>query len=148
MRRGRPPLGVLTVEHLEGSPLEKTRLRAILASLSGAITIEEACAQSHVARTRFFALRDRALSAALVSLVPGKPGRRPKSRSSDSARIEELERTVARLQAAIVAERARTELALVMPDRLRPGKVPRGKKASWNRRGTTAAARDGATTSV
>jgi hypothetical protein len=114
MRVGRPPLGPEHVEKLEGSQVEKERLRVMLESLSGSLRVQDACRELGLGRSRFHELRTKALQGALDGLAPGVPGRPRKQRDVRTPRELELEREVGALRDQLVAERARSELALVM----------------------------------
>jgi transposase-like protein len=116
---GRRPLGIDLVERMSGPPQAKERLMAVLESLGGEATIEELAKILGVRRTRFYELRDRALEGALAALVEGRRG--PRARLVD-VRDKELSRLQSEndeLRVQLVAERVRTELALVMPQVLR-----------------------------
>ncbi len=118
MRVGRPPMGPALVDGLEGGELEKERLKAILETLSGRCTIEEACSSVGLARSRFLELRDRVLSGGLEALEPGVPGRPPKRTEVDSQEHEELRRLAGWLREELEISRVRTEIALVCPEHL------------------------------
>lgn len=111
----RPPLGVAHVDRLEGGRREKERLRAILATITGEMSVEEACTLMGVGETRFADLRRGVLEAALASLEPGVPGRPRKRELVESARVAALERERDELLIGYRAEQVRTQIALVMP---------------------------------
>jgi transposase-like protein len=111
----RPPLGVGHVDRLEGGRREKERLRAILAAITGEMSVEEACARMGVGETRFADLRRAALEAALASLEPGIPGRPRKSSTSEADEVAKLRRERDELLISYRAEQVRTQIALVMP---------------------------------
>jgi len=127
MRVGRPPLKSGHVDGLEGPGREKERLRAILETLAGEVTIETACAELDLSRSHFYELRARALQAALDGLIPGVPGRKPKIASVEISEVQRLERESAFLRQELDIARVRTELALVMPNVLREPVRPGGK---------------------
>jgi len=123
MTRGRPPLKSGQVDGLEGPEASKERLRVILESLSGDLTVAQACEQLGIGETRYHALRREALSGALEALAPRAPGRPRREESPEERRIKELEAHVADLEEEIVSQRVRLELALTMPHVL---KIPEG----------------------
>lgn len=126
MRVGRPPMKSALVEGLEGEAREKARLRAMLETLSGERTLEEACEALDLSRSRFCELRERALQAALDGLIPGVPGRKPKVREVEASEVDKLEREVEYLREELKIAWVRTELAMTMPKSLRapkPGKA-------------------------
>ncbi len=135
MRIGRPPLREAHVDALEGTELEKERLKAILLTLSGKVPVEEACQQLGLRRSRFNELRKEALQAALDGLVPGVPGRPPKATLVDAGVVSDLERELGWLREELELSRVRTEIALVMPEILRePVSEPPGKSPARARR--------------
>jgi transposase-like protein len=125
-RRGRRPQGPALVDSLPGSSVEKQRLAAILATLAGEVTIEEACARVGLSSSRFFELRERALEAALEALVPRLPGRPVQVRELDAQEHEALRRENRWLKEEVQISRTRVELALLMPELFaeRVGKWP------------------------
>ena len=118
MRVGRPPLGPALVDGLEGGELEKERLRAMLATLAGTCTIDEACSSVGLGRSRFLELRERALEGGLEALAPGVPGRPPKRVEVGAEELDGLRQTVDWLRVELETSRLRTEIALVMPEHL------------------------------
>ena len=58
-RRGRKPTGTKLVEHLEGSERAKTRLKAILETLSGQRSIPEVCEELGIQESMFHACAAR-----------------------------------------------------------------------------------------
>jgi hypothetical protein len=127
----RPNKGVAHVDAVEGPAEAKERLKAVLETIAGTTTVEEACAALGVSPTRFDQLRAAALLGAVEALSPRPPGR-PASERPDPAvlglreRVEELERENQRL-------RVREEVAIRAPGLLDPdGK--RGVSSEGTRR--------------
>ncbi|MCZ7607573.1 MAG: hypothetical protein M5U25_16200 [Planctomycetota bacterium] len=87
MTRGRPPLKSALVDALPGPEEDKRRLRLILATVSGELTVAQACEQLGVGETRFFDLRRQALESALAGIAPREPGRPQQQESPEAARI-------------------------------------------------------------
>jgi hypothetical protein len=114
----RPNKGILHVESLEGDEASKRRLRAVLATISGELSVEEACALLCVSPSRFHELREEALSGALEALSPRPAGRPPAPK--EDAEMAALRRENAELRHDLEAARTRAEVALVLPGLLRP----------------------------
>jgi hypothetical protein len=125
-RRGRKPTGALLVDRLEGSERAKARLRIILQTLAGQLTIPEACAELDIQESMFHKLRAEVLRAALGRLEPRPLGRPPSpTTASDSA--ADLEAENQRLRIELRAALVREELAEKLPRLSRPPD-PRGEK--------------------
>lgn len=123
-RAGRPATGPGLADGLEGSVLARRRTKAILSTVSGELTIEEAGARLGIGRTRFFDLRREALQDLCRRMEPKPIGRPRRDRRSGECRalekrIEELERE--RDRALVRAEVAEGRLAV-----WRQGTSPRG----------------------
>ncbi len=120
MPAGRPSDGLAHVDRLEGDEESKRRLRILLATLTGEMTVVDACERLSVTESRLHELRRQALEGALARLAPGVPGR-PKSAEEPSAqRLGELERELRELKIELQASYVRTEIALAMPHLLTP----------------------------
>jgi transposase-like protein len=130
---GRRPLGIDLVERMAGPPQAKERLMAVLESLGGEATIAELAQILGVGRTRFYELRDRALEGALSALVEGHRGPRPRLHDVHEKELSRLQSENDELREQLVAERVRTELALVMPQVLRDRTLAHPK--GWAKRG-------------
>lgn len=120
-RMGRPPIGSKLVDRLEGSPLAKARLRAILDSLTGESSAIDAARSIEINEPRFHALRTRTLQEALTGLEPRKPGRKPKQVDPKDEEIARLKGELERAQHALRSLDVRLELAVA-------GVAPRSKK--------------------
>lgn len=114
----RPPKGPDLVDTIEGSDFARERLRAVLETVAGQITIKEACARLGIGEARFHVLRRQVLETAMADLAP-KPIGRPAapSPSPETTRVAELEAQVAELSLELEASRVREELALALPGR-------------------------------
>lgn len=122
----RPTLGAEHVEKLSGERETKSRLRLILLTLSGELSVNVAAEQMGVCPSRFHELRDEALMGALDALSPRPPGRRPKE-ATTSERVLELEGELNRTRYELEVERVRAELLLTMPEVVRgKARPPRG----------------------
>jgi len=133
MGRGRPPVGLGHVDRLLGPISSKQRLRVILASLTGGMTVDEACRELGVGEARFHVLRRDALEGALSALAPSRTGRPPSPEpTADDRRIMELEQELEELKLDLYASRVRERLALTMPHVLHD---PHGERPSEKKSG-------------
>lgn len=132
-RRGRPPSGAELVEGItRGSESARRRLGAILRTLSGDWTIEQAGRELGIGRSRFQAMRSRFLEEATALLEPRPPG----PRRHVPSEAEREEDRVADLELELRAARVREELAAVLPRVLKPKAAapPPAKKKRRTRR--------------
>ncbi|MFH0909903.1 MAG: hypothetical protein V1918_00090 [Planctomycetota bacterium] len=111
----RRPSGAELVEGAEGTEGAKARLKVILETIARMKSIAEACADLGMGEAGFHKLRTRVIQEAVAGLEPRKPGRKPKERSAEAARIVDLEAEVARLERELKASRIREEIAVTMP---------------------------------
>ena len=114
MTRGRPPLGPEIVDRLEGSPQAKDRLRTILRTLSGEITIPQACMELGIGQSRFHQMRGEVLQDMLRGLE-GKPRGRPPDAQDPGPGVQDLGQQVLALTADLRASQIREELAIMLP---------------------------------
>jgi hypothetical protein len=135
MPGGRPPSGSKLVEDLDGSEHAKRRLVAIIETLAGKLSIDEACTSVDVRPSEFHKLRARLLQEALQSLEPRPAGRPPKVVTEGDARAAALEREVQNLKMELRAMRVREELIAAMPHlaNRQPGKKGRGARRDGDR---------------
>ena len=134
MGRGRPPLGAKHVERLDGTSSAKQRLATILRTLSGELTVEEACSELDISPAHFHRLREETLQQALASLEPGKPGRPAEEPDAGVDRVRELEDQVRELSVELRASQIREEIAILMPHLRTPSPVGSKKKSRRRRR--------------
>jgi transposase-like protein len=113
-RRGRKPTGTSLVEHLEGSERAKSRLKAILETLSGQRTIPEVCEELGIRESMFHRVRSEVLQTALDRLEP-RPLGRPSQPPPQDLRVAEMEEENLRLQLELKAAEVRRELAEKLP---------------------------------
>jgi transposase-like protein len=126
MGRGRPPKGSSLVDGLEAPSEVKKRLKVILETLSGALSVAEACKRLGVSQTRLHELRQEALRAAAAGLEPKQVGRPRKPAPREDSQVEQLEQEIRHLRLELRFAQAREEIAMTMPHVL----VPRDKAAS------------------
>lgn len=115
-KRGRPVKGPEKIDSLEGSADAKRRLQVIMQSLSGELSLAEACDELGMEKSAFYRMRDKALSGALSSLEPKEAGRpRSPEPTEQQHYIAELEAQTQELRIALEAAQIREELAIAMP---------------------------------
>ena len=115
VRRGRPPKGSGLVDGLDGSEHARERLRLILDSLAGKVSVEEACRKLDISEARFHSMRNEVLQAGLGRLEPGPMGRPPAPSEAEGSEVVSLREEVRHLKQALVASQLREELAIAMP---------------------------------
>ena len=123
----RPPEGVRHVDRLEGPEDLKWRLRVLLDTLAGRVSVAQACEELGVSESRLHELRREALEGALGALMP-KPAGRPATAETTTEREKELEGRIQELEVDLQAALVRTELALAMPELFRSKKNSRRRK--------------------
>lgn len=122
MSRGRPPLGPGLADRVEGSAPAKERLKIILATIAGQVTVAEACEKLGVNEARFHELRTEWLQASVALLEPKPLGRPATQVSPEVTEIASLKLQVQELKIDLRAAQIREELALLMPHVLQPRK--------------------------
>jgi transposase len=90
-------MGAKLAQHLDGSEMAKLRLEAILSTITGELTIKEACQRLGISEARLYQLRTAVLEAGLACLEPRPAGRPPRVNSGES---EEIARLKAQLEDA------------------------------------------------
>jgi transposase len=118
--RGRKPAGPDYVEHLGGSAKAKERAKAVLETLAGQITVQEACRRLGIGAAFFGRLRKRFLPGGVPALEDRPAGRRPRQASAAEQRIEQLETDLQQTRLDLQAAQLREEIALTMPHLLHP----------------------------
>ncbi len=114
MKPGRKPAGPKLVEGLPGSDYAKKRLQQILRSISGEVTIEDACAELEISRTRFYDLRQSLLEDMVENLEP-RPAGRPPQKPEVPEEVTLLERRILQLELELKATHVRAELNTFLP---------------------------------
>jgi hypothetical protein len=112
-------MGPRLVHNLDGSDRAKERWEVILATMTGELTIREACDRLGIEEAMFFRLRTQALQAGLARLEPRRAGRPPRPSSPESERIAELEDELQDTEHELKAMEVRLELAETMPQLVR-----------------------------
>lgn len=129
----RPPAGVGHVDRLDGPEELKWRLRVLLETLVGHISVAQACEELGVSESRLHELRRQALVGALGALMPRPPGR-PAVAETLPPREQELLTRIGELEVDLQAALVRTELALAMPELFRGKKNRRRRKKAGAQR--------------
>jgi transposase-like protein len=106
----------------------KWRLRVLLETIVGSISVAQACEELGISESRLHELRREALVGALQALMP-KPSGRPANPEGPPPHEQELVARIQELEVDLQAALVRTELALAMPQLFRA----RGKKNPKNR---------------
>ena len=114
---GRKPTGPALVHRLEGSERAKQRLEAILETIAGQLTIDEACQRLGIKPAMFHELRTEVLEASLARLEPRPLGRPQQQTPAEELKCVELERRVEELESELKIAAVREEIARVMPRR-------------------------------
>lgn len=130
-RRGRPPKGPELVEHTEGSEAAKERLRIILETLAGTMSVAHACGLLGVGEARFHEMRMAWLQQSVQLMEPRPKGRPPTPEPSEEAReLQRLREQVLDLSIDLRAAQIREKIALVAPERLKPAPEDAAQKKS------------------
>lgn len=111
---GAKPLGAELVERLEGSAHAKERLKVMLLTLTGELTIPEACQRLGIHETRLHVQRAATLQAALGSLEPRPAGRPPQVCTPEEQRIADLEAQLGEARLDLQAAQIRLEHAQIL----------------------------------
>ena len=126
MARGRPIIGVDLIDRLDSPRALRRRVRVVLATIAGSLTIAQACAELGVGRTQFHKLRWRVLDGALDGLRP-RPRGRPRQQPLDTPEVQQLQARIRELEDALKTTALRSEIALTMPHLLdRAGRKKKG----------------------
>jgi transposase-like protein len=125
-RAGRKPQGCKLIDGLSADKGCKARLKAFLETMSGQSTIEEACRELGIGPSRFFALRNDWLQAAVALLMP-KPIGRPAKATPGEPQVAQLKQQVHELEQRVKDAELRARLAEAG---VSPSSPPRRKKGA------------------
>lgn len=106
----RPNKGVNHVDEIQGSKESKRRAKLILKTITGEMSVREACEQLGVGPTQFANLRTQALEGLVDRLEPKPAGRRQRAQVA-SPREVDLTQQVADLERENRLLRAQVEVA-------------------------------------
>lgn len=115
MNPGRPPRRANLVEQFDADPHTKERLKVLLQTITGELSVPDACRKLGISPARFFEVRTTMLRAALESIEPKPLGRPAQKPDPESQRIRELEQQNLDLRVHLAAAQLREEIALAMP---------------------------------
>lgn len=111
MKRGRPPKKSALVDAIAGPDETRERLRVILATVSGELTIPQACEKLKIGETRFYDLRAQALEAAFKGILPGVPGRPSKEETPEQQKLREMQEKLDTMELELKTAKIKAELA-------------------------------------
>jgi hypothetical protein len=134
MPAGRPPLGPELVDRLGTTEEAKARLKAILETLAGTKTVEEACAQLDVSESRFHELRAEALAGAATVLEPAPRGRPRRTEDPAQSELEALKGRVKELEQDLIFAKTRAVLATAFPHLIKDPNEEKKKNPREERR--------------
>ena len=122
MSRGRPSLGPDLADKADGSEQAKVRLKLILQTIAGELSVVDACQQLGMSEARFHELRQQWIQDACAALEP-KPLGRPKEKTiEEEVELLRLHRKNKKLKLHLRAAQIREEIAIAMPHVLKPRK--------------------------
>ncbi|HEY3497180.1 MAG TPA: helix-turn-helix domain-containing protein, partial [Polyangiaceae bacterium] len=119
----RPNKGVNHVDGIQGTRESKRRAKLILKTISGEMSVREACEQLGIGPTQFANLRTQALEGFVDCLQPEPAGRRPRAKVVSEHELT-LQQRVADLERENRLLRAQAEVAA-----LRRGQEPARSKS-------------------
>ena len=108
-------MGAKLAQHLDGSEVAKRRLEGILATITGELSIPEACQQLGISEARLYQLRTAVLEAGLSCLEPRPAGRPARVEEPGAVRIAELQEQLEEAQWEQQAAEVRAVIAETMP---------------------------------
>lgn len=110
MSKGRPNIGSEHAMNTDADRVTQERLKAILDTIIGVISVKEACTQIMLSITRFKQIRAIALQAAAEALALHAPGRPRITDEQDEEKLA-LQRRVEELERELEVERELANLA-------------------------------------
>ena len=120
MGKGRPSLGPSLADKVEGSDQAKARLKLILQTIAGEISVADACKQLGLSEARFHELRQQWMQDACTALEP-KPAGRPKETTiEEEVELLRLHRENTNLTLQLRAAQIREQIGVAMPHLLKP----------------------------
>ena len=130
---GRKTTGAAIAQTLGGSALAKKRMEMIIATLSGELSVGEACEVLSINEAMFYKLRNRYLEESVALLEPRKTGRKRADPTTEEATIALQQKEISQLKLALEAQRIQTEIALVAPHLLQASsKKKKGRSGRKN----------------
>jgi hypothetical protein len=120
MSRGRPTQGPALADKVEGSDQARVRLKIILQTIAGELTVADACKQLGLSEARFHELRQQWLQASCAALEPKPLGRPKETTIEQEVELLRLHRENKNLEMHLRAAQIREEIAVAMPHVLKP----------------------------
>ena len=117
MVMGRPNKGIGHVNNCDGSRQSKQRARVILQTITGELSVNEACAKLGIQRPQFAKLRAKAMQGTVDALEPGRPGRPRRHDVESEQREAELQAKIAQLENQLHVEQIRAAVVQILPGR-------------------------------
>ena len=124
MGKGRPSLGPALADKVEGSEQAKERLKLILQTIAGELSVADACKQLGLSEARFHELRQQWMQDACAALEPKPLGRPKETTFEEDVELLRLHRENQKLQLHLRAAQIREEIRIAMPHVLQPRKNP------------------------
>ena len=124
MGKGRPSLGPALADKVEGSEQAKERLKLILQTIAGELSVADACKQLGLSEARFHELRQQWMQDACAALEPKPLGRPKETTIEEEVELLRLHRENQKLKLHLRAAQLREEIAIAMPHVLQPRKDP------------------------
>jgi hypothetical protein len=129
-KRGRPVKGAELVNDIGGSHAARERLRIILQTLAGTMSIQEASSVLGIKRSGFHKLRRQFLAQATGLLEPRPRGRQRREPTEAELELAKLRQELIQTKLDLKAQQIREEIALVMPHLLQAKRGTARKKTS------------------
>ena len=129
-KRGRPVKGAELVNDIGGSHAARERLRIILQTLAGTMSIQEASSVLGIKRSGFHKLRRQFLAQAAGLLEPRPRGRQRREPTEAELELAKLRQELIQTKLDLKAQQIREEIALVMPHLLQAKRGTARKKTS------------------
>jgi transposase len=107
-------------ENVEGSDQAKVRLKVILQTIAGELSVADACKQLCLSEARFHELRQQWLQASCAALEPKPLGRPKETTIEQEVELLRLHRENKNLEMHLRAAQIREEIAVAMPHVLKP----------------------------
>ncbi len=125
--RGRKPSGPEYVDRLGASAKATKWARVVLETLSGRLSVQDACRRLGIGEAFFNRLRLRFLTGGVPGMEDRPAGRRPRTVSAEAERIRALEAELSQTRLELQAAQLREEIALTMPHLLQQPTAPEKK---------------------
>ena len=115
MAGGRPNKGSELVNSLNGDEESKLRLKVILETIAGKITVIEACDKLNICESRFHKIRSEILQNSLDLLQPKPKGRPSLEYDEKTEKIKELTKELRETKLENKVLQVKSELAVLAP---------------------------------